>query len=404
MRHQGSCLHRAERVHGPADAPCVLSSGNGGLGPASPDMAPHSTETPTRADEGGDIAVHLHISPEEVLTAWDGLADRLAAAPFLRPGWLLSWSRAFSSGRLSVLTATRDNKLVGVLPFFERRGVLSSPTNWHTPLFGYLALDRAVRLALAERFVAAATVRADLSFLDSGDPGLNACVRAAERATRATLVRTVLRSPYVQLEGTDWESYQAGLERKRRKDLERRRRRLGERGPLSFDVADGRTDFDDLLSEGLRLEGSGWKEDRGTAIASQPTTRVFYEEIARWAAERGWLVLAFLRLGDRAIAFDLGLRANGRLYVLKGGFDPDFRSFAPGQLLTYESLQWEFEQGVRSHEFLGAADPHKLVWTTTVRERVRFQAFGASLRGRVNHLAWSRGRPAVLRARQLVGR
>jgi CelD/BcsL family acetyltransferase involved in cellulose biosynthesis len=362
----------------------------------------HSTETPTRAEEGGDIAVQVHSSPEGVLDAWGGLADRLGVAPFLRPGWLLPWSRAFSSGRLSVFTAVRGQELVGVLPFFERRGVLSTPTNWHTPIFGYLAADRAASVALAERFVGAARVRADLSFLDRTDPGLKACVGAAERATRPMIVRTILRSPYVQLEGTDWESYRAGLERKPRKDLERRKRRLGEHGRLTLDMADGRTDFDGLLSEGLRLEGSGWKKDRGTAIASNPTTRAFYEEVARWASERGWLILAFLRLSGRAIAFDLGLRANGRVYVLKGGFDPEFRRFGPGQLLAYESLRWGFEEGVGSYELLGAADPHKLVWTRSVRELVRFQAFGASFRGRLNHLAWSRGRPAALQARRLM--
>jgi CelD/BcsL family acetyltransferase involved in cellulose biosynthesis len=356
----------------------------------------------TRVPESLDVQEVL--DPDAVADEWDLLADQLAVAPFLRPGWIFAWSRAFASGRLSLLTATRGNELVGLLPFVKRRGVLHAPANWHTPLFGYLARDEEAGAALAERFVSSARVRADLSFLDSSDPGVEACTAAAARAGRRVIVRTILRSPYVDLTGGDWESYRGSLRRKTRKEIERQWRRLTDEGSIRFDVVNSGHEFDRALEEGLRLEGSGWKEKQKTAIVSQPETYSFYLEIAGWAARRGWLALAFLRLDGRAIAFDLCLEAGGILYVVKGGFDTAYRRLGPGMLLTHAALRRAFEQGLRSYELLGAAEPYKLVWASETHDRVRFQAFARSLSGQLDRLAWSRGRPAVLKTRQLVER
>jgi CelD/BcsL family acetyltransferase involved in cellulose biosynthesis len=214
----------------------------------------------------------------------------------------------------------------------------------------------------------------------------------------------MLHSPYVDLTGGDWDSYRASLRRKTRKEIDRQWRRLSEVGSVHFDVVDGRHEFARVIDEGLRLEGSGWKEKQKSAILSDPETYKFYVEIVRWAARRGWLALAFLRLDGRAIAFDLCLQADGVLYVMKGGFNTAYRRFGPGTLLTHAVLRRAFEQGLRSCELLGDAAPYKLVWTSEIHDRVRFQAFAGSLPGHLDHLAWARGRPAVLKTRQVVER
>jgi CelD/BcsL family acetyltransferase involved in cellulose biosynthesis len=116
------------------------------------------------------------------------------------------------------------------------------------------------------------------------------------------------------------------------------------------------------------------------------------------------LQLAFLRLDGRPIAFDLCLRSGSVTYVLKGGFDPALRRFAPGLVLTYESLRRALETGQSSYELLGDEETYKTMWTQTVRERVRFQAFSRSPRGRASHLAWTHGRSGLRRALEIARR
>jgi len=348
-------------------------------------------------DDFAEPQVESQASPELISQEWEALADRVGAAPFLRPGWIIAWSRAFARARLSALTVRREGELVGLLPYLKRGGVLSAPANWHTPVFGFLAADRAAGAALARALLSTARVRADLSFLDRADPNLATCQRAAREARRPVIVRPVLHSPFAALLDTSWESYRASLDRKARRDVERRRRRLDEQGSVKVEFTDGRGELAGALEEGFRLEGSGWKRERGTAITSQPGTERFYTEIAHWARDRGWLLLAFLRLDGKPIAFDLCLDHGGTIYVLKGGFDAAFRRFSPGMILTYESLRRALEEARLSYELLGDDDQYKRVWASSTRERVRFQAFGRSPSGRASHLAWSYGRSAVQR-------
>jgi CelD/BcsL family acetyltransferase involved in cellulose biosynthesis len=209
----------------------------------------------------------------------------------------------------------------------------------------------------------------------------------------------MVRQPFVDVSG-DWSAYEERLARKQRKELRRVRRRLEDEGEVSVQFERGI----EALDEGLAIEGSGWKSSRGTAIASQPQAERFYREVARWAAARDWLVLAFLRLDGRALAFDLCLEAGGAQYVLKGGFDPSYRRFSPGALLTNDSLARAFESDLRSYEFLGADDPYKLAWSDGVRERVRLQAFRRTPAGMVERLAWTHGRRLAKRALAAAGR
>jgi CelD/BcsL family acetyltransferase involved in cellulose biosynthesis len=356
-----------------------------------------------RRDPSG-LCLELHDSAEDVADMWDDLADRLGAPPFLRPGWIRAWARAFGSAELRALAAYRGAELAAILPFCHRRGVLTAPVNWHTPLFSFLAVDDEARAAVAEHIVSHAHVRIDLGFLDAEDPTVAACQAAAERFCRPTLSRIVMRSPYVQVAGRGWDEYEQSLSRKFRKELSRMQRRLDELGSVTFELTcAGPSELESLLSDGLRLESSGWKREQGTAITSSPQTLAFYEAIARWCTDRGWLRMAFLRLDGRAIAFDLCLEKARVMYVLKGGYDPDYRRFGPGALLTLASLRHAFRHQLESYELLGDDAPYKLEWTQTVRERVRFQAFSQSLAGRLDHMAWSHGRPAVHRLRAAIG-
>ena len=67
------------------------------------------------------------------------------------------------------------------------------------------------------------------------------------------------RSPYLVIDGS-WEDYERRLSGRVRRDLDRRRRRLEELGPVRLDVSDGTVGRAQLLAEGvsagaLRVEG-----------------------------------------------------------------------------------------------------------------------------------------------------
>lgn len=324
---------------------------------------------------------------------WERLVARTGMHPFMRPGWLSAWHEAFGVGPLEIFVARRGGELVGVLPLQRGRGALVSLSNWHTPEFEPVCVDDAV----ARELVAAATLRAsrrvDIGFLPRSGSGQRLVGEEVQTRARC-LVRTIERSPYVQLEG-DWESYDAALPGKRRADLRRRRRRLDDIGEVT--MAREEEDLERLLAEGFEVEASGWKGQRQTAIAAQPVVRRFYERIARWAAEEGLLALWFLRIDGRPAAFAFCLADARAHYVLKIGFDNEFSRHAPGLVLTREMIRSAFQAGLSSYEFLGAEDKYKLIWTDHLHDRERLQIFPRAVPGLLEHAAWTRGRPLVKR-------
>lgn len=109
----------------------------------------------------------------------------------------------------------------------------------------------------------------------------------------------------------------------------------------------------------------------------------------------------FLRLDGRAIAFAYCLEHGGVLYELKVGFNPDYARFGPGVLLTRARLEYCFSEGLRSYEFLGQPERHKLDWTDNCRELTRVQAFAPTLPGQARRLAWVHGRSLAMNVRRL---
>jgi CelD/BcsL family acetyltransferase involved in cellulose biosynthesis len=332
---------------------------------------------------------------EALAPEWDELVERVGAPPFFRPGWIDAWWKAFGKGELEILTTRRGGRLAGLLALERRRGELRSTSNWHTPWFGPLSEDAEVSRELAESTVSRTRRRLALAFLDGESPDVAAFREAATAAGYRVLLRTLERSPYLDIDG-DWTAFAAGLRKGFLADLARRFRRLREQGDVSFEIADGRERLKELLAEGFQVEASGWKGE--TAILSRPETHLFYSDLARWAARRGSLRLVFLRLDRRPIAFGFTLQDRGSLYSLKGGYDPAFGRFSPGQLILRGLLEHAFATGLTRFEFLGGAEPYKLVWTPACRDLRLLQLFSPGAFGLLDWAAYAHGRPLAKRA------
>ena len=340
---------------------------------------------------------------DELAVEWDGLADRTGAAPFLRPGWFELWSQSFPSSNPCILTVREEGRLEGVLPLVRRGRAATSMTNDHTPKFDLISASERAALALAQALFAMPANRFTIDYIDAAATGMRALRTAARASGYRTAVRDWERPPYVNVEGS-WEAYERGLDGKLRRDLARRRRRLGELGNVSVEVYDGRERLAQLLEEGFALEPSGWKSARGSAIVSRPETREFYAGLARWGVEREMLRLSFLRLDARPIAFQFGLEDGGAYFFVKGGYDPAHTRFAPAKLLVQALLQRAFSHGLSRFEFLGPAESFKLEWTSTCHDLKRFEAFGRTPFALAEWAAVVYGRPAAKRVSRALRR
>ena len=346
---------------------------------------------------------------EPLAVEWEELAAKTGASPFVHPGWMEAWWGSFGQGSLRILAARRAEVLVAVLPIQLRRGIARTLTNEHTPAFDVVGRDEEATRAFARTLFEGGVRSFEFQRLDATSETLAVVENEGRAARYRGVVGPVARSPYIPCARTLAE-HRRTISHNLRHDVERRFRRLREQGAVSVEVADGSQQLAELLAEGFHVEELSWKGRRGTAIASDERTRRFYEAVARWAAKRGWLRLAFLRLDGRALAFQFDLEAGTTYYSLKIGYDPTFVRYSPGKLLAYAMVERAVESGLASYELLGTNEPWKDRWTTAFRDYVRLDEYAPSPGGIARRALVTQGRriarglPWTARLRALRGR
>jgi CelD/BcsL family acetyltransferase involved in cellulose biosynthesis len=123
---------------------------------------------------------------------------------------------------------------------------------------------------------------------------------------------------------------------KKLKELRRQRHRLAEHGALRFEVARAPAEIALALETFLRLEASGWKGKRGTALIQDDGDAGFVRRAAVALAETGQCEIVTLRAGDTPVAAAIVLRHQDRAFYFKLGIDERFAKFSPGVQLTLD--------------------------------------------------------------------
>lgn len=346
-----------------------------------------------------DARVEVHTGFGPLAEEWASLAARAGASPFARPGWIERWWDAFGEGELALMALRDGHGLRAVLPLELHGGILRATANEHTPLFELTAADYADAVVLLRAALRRGARRLELRELDADGLTARALAEAAAQEGLPLRVRELRRAPWVRIGDDDPEAYPATLSGRKRRDLARRRRKLAELGELSVEWPDGRERLGELFAEGVALEGSGWKDEAGTSIASSAVAVRFYAAVARWAAAQGILGLGFLRLDGRPLAFQLSFWDERASWMLKGGFDPRMRSHSPGVLMLQDLVTRTHELGLERAELLGDEEPYKLHFARHARRIVRAQAFASTVPGRLDRLRQEYARPL---ARKLI--
>ena len=328
---------------------------------------------------------------------WDRLVDAAGCDhPFLQHGWLRTWWTSFGAGReLQVVVAYRDGTLIAAAPLMSSRRrivgvrarVLEAIANDHTPRYEFLVARGHEQAGFAAlwRVLTDGSLEWDLLQLRSlrTDSATHAAVsECARRLQLPTGVWDAERSPYVTFRGT-WDEYFKELSHNHRRNVGKSERRLERLGDLTLEMV---TSPDEAaLADGMRIEALAWKESAGTAMLSRADVQGFYEAFGRHAAEHGQLRLFFLNLDGRRIAFSYGLLYQNTIFVLKGGYDPEYSRYSPYHVLYSFVFQHGFKTGLSGYEFLGNDEPFKMKWTDTVRSHCWLYAFSRSPRARLIH-------------------
>ncbi|GMM94148.1 GNAT family N-acetyltransferase [Qipengyuania sp. MTN3-11] len=293
-----------------------------------------------------------HADPS-LIRQWQVLAHATASPnPFYEPWYLLPALRQFDPDRAVMLAFTvEQGRLSGLMPLVRRSSHNDRPipnlANWtHANQFfgaplirpdreahfwnGLLSwCDREARTALFLHLNTLALEGGTLAVLEDVCRSTRRPLRVVHREERAAL----------KAGPTPQEHLDACLVKKRRKELDRKRRRLEEMGLLEFTRAIDDGGIARWTDEFLALEKAGWKGEAGSALASDPRTENLFRESIAAAAGEGRLERLAFHLDGQPIAMLASFVAPPIAFSYKTAFDDALAKLSPGLLLQVENLR-----------------------------------------------------------------
>ncbi len=158
--------------------------------------------------------------------------------------------------------------------------------------------------------------------------------------------------------------YLKKLPKKRRKELGRLERRLGELGVVEKSIlkpGDSTAELDCWLEQFLQLEGGGWKGREGTSLDSKSGETKYFYAITREAHRRGMLSMVRLSLGSEAVAMQCNIHDRRGSYSYKIAYDERFGQCSPGILVANENLRFVLEESGLESMDSGADPDHPMI-------------------------------------------
>jgi hypothetical protein len=135
------------------------------------------------------------------------------------------------------------------------------------------------------------------------------------------------------------EKYFSGLSANFRKNLNKASRKLEELKDISFRFCENTRSAQENTARFLDAENRCWKGRRETSIKNYPDSARMFEMAAEGLSGQGMMAFSFLETGDKTIAAQYAMRVNRTLHIPKMGYDEDYASYSPGNMLLLKVIE-----------------------------------------------------------------
>ena len=306
--------------------------------------------------------------------SWNALLSQSAShVPFLTFEYQQTWWRTRGGGewpqesQLLIVTAFRDEKLVGIAPLFHTRNILGKPA---LMLVGAVEvsdfLDFIVNPEDLQPFIHGvidsllqvdipAWELLDLHNILEDSPTLAPLQSEAEKRNWTYEKIHLQPSPYIPLPG-DFEAYLSQIDKKQRHEIRRKLRNVKQslaEDDLYF------TEDPQKVEPDVQTFIEMMAQDPNKKDFLTGPMRQHIHNTARVAFEKGWLQLAFFTLDGEKAAANMSFIFNNRLWLYNSGWDWDYRDYSPGWVLLAYMIEWATENGIQEFDFMRGNETYK---------------------------------------------
>lgn len=332
------------------------------------------------------IAPH-ELGPSE-RSLWDSFAaaDPVYESPYFQSAYTVAAGAVAPHSRVAVLQ--RDGRIEGFLPFQRRAGLVQPLAAPMTDYHGVVARPGA-RIDLAE---VVEQLRADefrFSGLKTADP---------------SQVKGVARAAMVADVSQGFDAYLAArkaLHPRFFKDKARCERSLErDHGPLAYSFS---REEDGVLDWIIALKRNQYRRTARHDIFACGWTEALLRRLVETAEPSFGPRFAVLRCGGRIIAAEMSLAAGPVCHLWFPVYDPDFARYAPGMLMTIQSVRGFAQEGGRLVDFGGEGEAYKAYFADPAGSALHGAVAGRGWRAACLRLAVQSSASPAMRPLAVVG-
>lgn len=325
---------------------------------------------------------------EEWRSLWDGAS--LAAPVFGSFEWYRCWWKHFGGGEKSlfVIVVMDGDRPAAIAPLMlEKTRMRVVPARIvrfienGNSLHNDFILAPGARRPLLEAIVSCLYEHrdrwdmAEFKNIPEDSENLPLLQQVAEQRGIICGTRPALDSPYIDI-SCEWEQFYATRTPRTRKTHRNLLNTIDKAGELRMVRLATDREYEAHRSAILDVAANSWTAQVGDSLAT-PRNCEFFDDLARVAAERGWLDIWLLMLNGRLVAFEYHLRCNGRNHALRASFHEEFSHLSPGAVLDLLVMKELFHDHAETREYDlgGSFDPYKKKWTPALRKHKMIHMF-----------------------------
>jgi len=289
----------------------------------------------------------------QIIPAWEDLAGRaLDRNIFVEPAFAATAAQHFPEAHRPAFLIVHDprpgmpeGQLIGLCPVhLPSSDKFTTAQFWRPPqmALGTPLLDRTLgfeALDLLHQWIAASWPNVSaLMFRSVPDATATArLILSHAHARSLPYHRFDMHNRAVLTGGVDSHALIAAtLSAKRRKELRRQYRRLGDRGAVTYVSARTPEDVRNAIERFLALEARGWKGAKRTALLSDPSLATFTRTMTRLLAHNGKCWVDAIEIDGTPVAMGIVLFSGENAFFWKIAYDESLSAYSPGVHLTIE--------------------------------------------------------------------
>lgn len=349
----------------------------------------------------------------ELQEEWNTLFETHASGTqlFQTYNWIWHWINQFENNPkdIKILTGHIDEKLVLLAPLVQEKKLGLKILKWvgePVSQYGDILIEedpQNLQWLKAGFNYLNDTLKPDLFYLRK--TRFDAAITPLLEMYNATILEETA-APYIEILGDkDFTEFNKRYSQRSRKAKRRHRRKLEEKGPLTFNLYEEGSEANRAANHAINLKREWLKATKTISPAfNGPLIDNFFDAASKENNHSANIKVSELCVDNHPAAIEIGIFVKDYYGAHLGVYDPAYIAHSPGSLQMQDTIAALIEKGVKVIDLFAPGDKYKYEWTDLSVPVYDF-AYSTSLKGKIYEEAFlKRARPALKSAVQTVSK